>query len=152
MLGTPFMVMSTCGAHLIRADGSPRYSMCCNLAGALLNIALDAQWSGSATPWQAEEAEKLQRFYLSRPDAMTDTVVNIDGTPYPEAVMHPLGLLSTAAAASAARPVNADSEALIRRFMDAEMRADKRRYYDNCLYFFSLLALSGRYAAILPSE
>ncbi|MDR2529835.1 MAG: MATE family efflux transporter [Synergistaceae bacterium] len=40
-LGTPFMVMSVCGSHLIRADGSPRYSMCCNLAGALLNIALD---------------------------------------------------------------------------------------------------------------
>ena len=41
MLGTPFMVMTVCGAHLIRADGSPRYSMCCNLTGALLNIVLD---------------------------------------------------------------------------------------------------------------
>jgi putative MATE family efflux protein len=41
MLGTPFMVMSVCGAHLIRADGSPRYAMCCNLTGALLNVALD---------------------------------------------------------------------------------------------------------------
>jgi putative MATE family efflux protein len=40
-LGMPFMVTSVCGSHLIRADGSPRYSMCCNLAGALLNVALD---------------------------------------------------------------------------------------------------------------
>ena len=40
-LGTPFMVMSVCGSHLIRADGNPRYSMCCNLTGALLNIVLD---------------------------------------------------------------------------------------------------------------
>jgi len=41
LMGTPFMVMTVCGAHLIRADGSPRYSMFCNLAGALLNIVLD---------------------------------------------------------------------------------------------------------------
>ena len=97
-----------------------------------------------------EVAEKLQRFYLSRPDSMTDTVVNIDGTPYPEEIMHPLGLLSTAAAISIARPVNSDSKELIKRFMEAEMRTDKRRYYDNCLYFFSLLALSGRYRVIWP--
>jgi len=41
MFGTPFFVMTTCGAHMIRADGSPRYSMCCNLIGALLNVLLD---------------------------------------------------------------------------------------------------------------
>jgi oligosaccharide reducing-end xylanase len=115
-----------------------------------LNIGLDVQWSGRAREWQIEVAEKLQRFYLSRPDSMTDTVVNIDGTPYPEEIMHPLGLLSTAAAISIARPVNSDSKELIKRFMEAEMRTDKRRYYDNCLYFFSLLALSGRYRVIWP--
>jgi putative MATE family efflux protein len=40
-LGTPFMSMSVCSSHLIRADGSPRYSMFCNLSGALLNVVLD---------------------------------------------------------------------------------------------------------------
>ena len=40
MLGTPFMVMTLCGVHLIRADGSPRYSMCCNLTVAMLNVVL----------------------------------------------------------------------------------------------------------------
>ena len=40
-LGSPFLVMSVCGSHLIRADGSPRYSMLCNLSGALLNTILD---------------------------------------------------------------------------------------------------------------
>jgi putative MATE family efflux protein len=39
--GIPFMVMTICGSHLIRADGSPGYSMICNLAGALLNTVLD---------------------------------------------------------------------------------------------------------------
>ena len=40
-LGMPFLVMSVCSSHLIRADGSPRYSMMCNLSGALLNTVLD---------------------------------------------------------------------------------------------------------------
>jgi Na+-driven multidrug efflux pump len=40
-LGMPFLVMSVCSSHLIRADGSPRYAMMCNLTGALLNTALD---------------------------------------------------------------------------------------------------------------
>ncbi|MDR3281321.1 MAG: MATE family efflux transporter [Synergistaceae bacterium] len=40
-LGIPFMTMATCGSHIIRADGSPRYSMLCNLVGAGLNTILD---------------------------------------------------------------------------------------------------------------
>ena len=113
-----------------------------------LNIGIDALWTGGIGEWSAETAEKIQRFYLSRPDAMTNTVVHIDGTPYPEEIMHPLAITATAAAISAARPVNDESGKLIRRFMEAEMRTCKRRYYDNCLYFFSLLGLSGGYKII----
>jgi putative MATE family efflux protein len=40
-LGTPFITMSLVVSHLIRADGSPKYSMFCNLSGALLNMILD---------------------------------------------------------------------------------------------------------------
>lgn len=39
--GLPFMMFSHAGAHLIRADGSPAYSMLCNIVGAVLNIFLD---------------------------------------------------------------------------------------------------------------
>lgn len=113
-----------------------------------LNIGLDAQWSGGATEWQQDEARRLQTFYLTHPHAMTDTVVTIDGNPYAKEIMHPLGLLSTAAAISTARPVNPDSGELVQRFMASEMRTDKRRYYDNCLYFFSLLTLAARYKVV----
>lgn len=41
-LGFPFLILTTGGAHLIRADGSPRYSMICNLAGAIINTILDS--------------------------------------------------------------------------------------------------------------
>ncbi len=40
-LGFPFLIYSNGGAHLVRADGTPRYSMICNLTGALLNTVLD---------------------------------------------------------------------------------------------------------------
>ena len=40
-LGFPFLIFSNGGAHLVRADGSPRYSMICNLSGAVINCVLD---------------------------------------------------------------------------------------------------------------
>ena len=40
-LGFPFLILTGGGVHLIRADGSPRYSMVCNLAGAVINTVLD---------------------------------------------------------------------------------------------------------------
>lgn len=41
-LGMPFMIMSIGCTHLIRADGSPRYSMICNVTGALMNVVLNS--------------------------------------------------------------------------------------------------------------
>ena len=40
-VGFPFLILSNGGAHLVRADGSPRYSMMCNLTGAIINTILD---------------------------------------------------------------------------------------------------------------
>jgi putative MATE family efflux protein len=40
-LGFPFLIVSNGGGHLIRADGSPRYAMLCNLLGAIINTILD---------------------------------------------------------------------------------------------------------------
>ena len=39
--GFPFIILSNGGAHLVRADGSPKYSMICNLSGAIINTVLD---------------------------------------------------------------------------------------------------------------
>ncbi len=41
-VGFPFLLMTTGGGHLIRADGSPHMTMLCNLSGAVINTALDA--------------------------------------------------------------------------------------------------------------
>ena len=39
--GFPFLILSTGGSNLVRADGSPRFSMTCTLIGCLVNLILD---------------------------------------------------------------------------------------------------------------
>lgn len=41
-VGFPFLIVTTGGCHLIRADGNPRMAMLCNLLGAGINTVLDA--------------------------------------------------------------------------------------------------------------
>jgi putative MATE family efflux protein len=41
-IGFPFLILATGGGHLIRADGSPKFTMICNLTGAVINTILDA--------------------------------------------------------------------------------------------------------------
>ncbi|MDE7364619.1 MAG: MATE family efflux transporter [Ruminococcus sp.] len=40
--GFPFLILTTGGGHIIRADGSPQITMACNLTGAIINTILDA--------------------------------------------------------------------------------------------------------------
>lgn len=40
-LGFPFLIVTTGGSNLIRADGSPKYAMICTLTGAIMNTVLD---------------------------------------------------------------------------------------------------------------
>ncbi len=39
--GVPFLILTTGGCHLVRADRSPSYSMACMLSGAIINTILD---------------------------------------------------------------------------------------------------------------
>ncbi len=39
--GFPFLIIGTGGGHLMRADGSPRMTMICNITGAVINTILD---------------------------------------------------------------------------------------------------------------
>ena len=55
--GFPFLILTTGGTNLIRGDGSPRYSMMCNLAGAIVNTILDPlfifvlDWGMAGAAW-----------------------------------------------------------------------------------------------------
>ena len=116
-----------------------------------LNIALDWEWF-AIDPWQQKQAATIQRFFSD--ESKFDHVYSVDGKvidpPRRESdamesgMLHPLGLRATTSASSLA--TNGDfREKYVRLFWDLELRTDKRRYYDNLLYFFSLLALAGRY-------
>ena len=59
-------------------------------------------------------------------------------------------MIATVAEAAAAvnsedKEARAAAERAVKRFWDTPMRTGRRRYYDNCLYFFAILALSGKY-------
>lgn len=41
-LGFPFLILGTGGGHIVRADGSPKVTMICNISGAVVNTILDA--------------------------------------------------------------------------------------------------------------
>ena len=79
----------------------------------------------------------------------------VDGTPLDEPARHPVGLLATTAQASLAidAPLSKDSQDdavrlaadWVERFWNEPLRKGDRRYYDNCLYLFAFLALSGNY-------
>ena len=40
--GFPFLILTTGGGHIVRADGSPKMTMICNVTGAVINTILDA--------------------------------------------------------------------------------------------------------------
>lgn len=56
-IGFPMLILTNAGAHLIRADGSPNFSMLCNIVGAVINTVLDAlfvfgfQWGMVGAAW-----------------------------------------------------------------------------------------------------
>jgi oligosaccharide reducing-end xylanase len=109
-----------------------------------LNIGLDALWNGPSVPLSLA-AFRLLRFFAGQ-DAGDLRRYAIDGTPLNEPALHPVGLIACNAAAAPAVS-GTDAEKAVRLFWDTPPRTGVRRYYDNCLYFFALLALSGRYCA-----
>lgn len=116
------------------------------------NIGLDCLWFGSDEGHYAAPA-RLMRF-LSTDLEAARCVFEVDGTPAEQNVLHPLGLL--AATAQGALAVWNDGLAdpdsdwnvaarWVEWFWNQPLRKGSRRYYDNCLYLFALLALSGSY-------
>lgn len=108
------------------------------------NIGLDYAWF-AADEQQRTIAANIQRFFSEEQQGRTDGVFLIDGTPVPEKqALHPVGLLATLAETSLASH-GPHAKEWVRRFWETPLRQGDRRYYDNCLYFFALLALSGKY-------
>ncbi len=113
------------------------------------NIGLDYEWFG-ADERGVEIANKIQAFFAHK-DPKDYRRYSVDGTPFEEKSLHPVGLIATNAMASlAANGPNAKH--LVELFWNTPVRTGVRRYYDNCLYMFALLALSGKMKIWLPEN
>ncbi|MDQ0338588.1 oligosaccharide reducing-end xylanase [Caldalkalibacillus uzonensis] len=111
------------------------------------NIGLDYAWFGK-DPQQVEIANKIQAFFADK-DPEDYRRYTIAGEPFEEKALHPVGLLATNAMASLAAD-EPHARKMVDLFWNTPLRTGNRRYYDNCLYMFSLLALSGRYKIWFP--
>ena len=118
------------------------------------NIGLDYEWC-KEDAGQRVAAERLQYCLGVTHKENPYRIFEVDGTPIDKEALHPIGILATTAQASLAveGPLTLDNEdatkALaaewVERFWNEPMRKGNRRYYDNCLYMFAFLALSGNY-------
>lgn len=118
------------------------------------NIGLDYEWNGIDVG-QKGAAERLQYTLgvINRENPFR--VYEVDGTPLDLKALHPVGILVTTAQGALAvdGPISLTSpdqaKALaaqwVSRFWKEPLRTGDRRYYDNCLYMFAFLALSGNY-------
>ena len=111
------------------------------------NIGLDALWFGKDAGHYAAPVRLMK---LLRTDLeAARCVYEVDGTPVEMTVLHPLGLLATTAqSALVVEKDSADWEVAkqwVEWFWNQPLREGDRRYYDNCLYMFAILALSGNY-------
>ncbi len=114
------------------------------------NIALDEIWFG-VDKGQAAVPIRIMKFFGTDLEAGRCTY-KVDGTPIERCVLHPLGLLATIAQGALTIPYSDDTasdfaiaQKWVQWFWNQPLRKGERRYYDNCLYIFAFLALSGNY-------
>lgn len=113
------------------------------------NIGLDYEWFGICEG-QEKAPGNLLRFLGGKQEPWK--VYEIDGTPLAQDALHPVGMMAASAqGALAVIGRSEDEEELaqawkwVERLWNEPLRKGGRRYYDNCLYFFAFLALSGNY-------
>lgn len=110
----------------------------------IANIALDYAWFG-ADEWEMEEGKRFLEFFCETAgEEHQDGIFAIDGTVIPGKALHPVAMIAVNAQAGLLVQ-NEHALACVRKFWNTPLRTGNRRYYDNCLYFFAFLALSGNY-------
>lgn len=139
-------------AEYAEFDGTPRlmfrkpYAYYSDAYRVAENIALDTVWFGRHEALSAV-VTRLQDFFADKPES-SFAAYDLDGTAHDEPAMHPVAITAVLGAASIASDSPWADEQL-RRFWHTPLRRGHRRYYDNCLYFFCLLMLSGQYRIYL---
>lgn len=120
----------------------------------IMNIALDHVWFDEDDR-QIKEGERFLSYMCDNIGIDNwGRILEWDGSIRQEDVLHPIAVIATNAAAAAlvtdtasSSPsvANGNARMCIEKFWSTPLRTGDRRYYDNCLYFFSFLLLSGNY-------
>ena len=106
------------------------------------NIALDHVWFGDH-PEEDDVTTRIQDFFAKQ-NLEDLRAYELDGTPQSEPAMHPTAILAVLGASSIASR-SEHRKKYLKIFAETPLRKGVRRYYDNCLYFFCLLMLTGNY-------
>ncbi len=108
------------------------------------NIGLDYEWFG-IDEGQIAAVAKQQQFLEAEMKTMDFGIYEIDGRRIEgEKALHPTAIVATTAQGSLASEGEL-AKKWVKTFFDTPLRKGDRRYYDNCLYIFAFLALSGRF-------
>lgn len=108
-----------------------------------MNIGLDAAWFNKDDKL-GDIVDRLQAYFSENTRLGEYDSYTIKGEPMGEPAMHPVAIIATNAAGSLAAKGKHRMQ-WVKDFWDLPLRKGNRRYYDNCLYLFSLLMLAGRY-------
>lgn len=113
------------------------------------NIALDYEWfeKGRGSRWHTIIAGNLQRFFCETVEKNPFAIYSVEGEIVGESALHPVAVTATNAEAALAidAPLSGNALRCVKEFWETPLRTGARRYYDNCLYFFAVLALGGNY-------
>ncbi|MBP3569773.1 MAG: xylanase [Lachnospiraceae bacterium] len=108
------------------------------------NIGLDYEWFG-VDAGHCAAAANIQKYLQSSIESGEYYIYEVDGTiAVKEVALHPVGLPATIAQSVLAAETDCSKD-WVESFYKMPLRTGVRRYYDNCLYFFAFLALSGNY-------
>ncbi|MBR5897189.1 MAG: xylanase, partial [Lachnospiraceae bacterium] len=108
------------------------------------NIGLDYEWFKTDVG-QTKAASNIQRALLDDMRADTYHIYEVDGRIAGDKALHPFAITATVAESVLASKLDDVAKEWVNKFFGMPLRKGERRYYDNCLYFFAFLALSGRY-------
>lgn len=110
----------------------------------ILNICLDYSWWG-ADEWELKEADTFSKFFVEKLGMDNwNHIFEVDGTVLDTPALHPTAIIATNAMPALILD-NDNTYACLKKFWDTPLRDGVRRYYDNCLYMFAFMALSGNY-------
>ncbi len=114
------------------------------------NLGLDEAWFGGDSRMRAI-ASRIQAFFADK-DPSDYRRYTIEGEPFEEPALHPVGLLAANAMAALAAEDGPAARRCVALLWNTPVRTGERRYYDNCLYLLAMLALSGRYRIWMPAK